>query len=275
ATRSGNVRDTSAHGWSAWSPEQAAAQFVTIDSAAARFFQYRLTFSSADPAKTPVVDEVTVAYQMPNLAPIVKSVKASAKDDVFESEPKASQALRTVSWEATDPNNDALRYTLYYRAGENSPWILLKDRLSSAEYEWNTRTVSDGRYSVKIVATDVLANPPGLGRSASRVSDPIIVDNTPPMIGDVKSNRAGAAVRIELKAVDATSTIAALSYSIDSGADWQSVLPSDKIADSPQESYDFTVGGLSPGAHQIALRATDAHGNQAFATLAVNIEDKP
>ena len=35
-------------------------------------------------------------------------------------------------------------------------------------------------------------------------------------------------------------TVASLDYSIDSNADWQSVLPVDKIADSPEETYDFT-----------------------------------
>src|SRR5207237_3261758 len=132
---------------------------------------------------------------------------------------------------------------------------------------------ADGRYEVKIVASDALANPPGVGRSASRVSDPIIVDNTPPVIGDLTTRTTPGAVQIHLKAVDRSTTVASLDYSIDSNADWQSVLPVDKIADSPEETYDFTVGGLSVGAHQIALRAGDAHGNQAFGTINVNIEE--
>ena len=38
-----------------------------------------------------------------------------------------------------------------------------------------------------------------------------------------------------------------------------------------QEIYDFVVGGLSAGDHQLTLRATDAHGNQAFETVSVTI----
>jgi hypothetical protein len=61
---------------------------------------------------------------------------------------------------------------------------------------------------------------------------------------------------------------------VDSADDWQAVLPVDMIADSPQESYDFIVGGLDSGRHQITLRATDDSGNLSYQTLIVTI-DKP
>jgi hypothetical protein len=63
-----------------------------------------------------------------------------------------------------------------------------------------------------------------------------------------------------------------MEYSVDSGGDWQAVLPSDNIFDSPEETVDFTVPKLSAGAHQITLRAGDAKGNHAYETVFVNIE---
>jgi hypothetical protein len=59
---------------------------------------------------------------------------------------------------------------------------------------------------------------------------------------------------------------------VDSGGDWQAVLPSDNIFDGPEEQVDFTVGKLAPGAHQITLRGGDAKGNYAYETVLVNIE---
>ena len=53
--------------------------------------------------------------------------------------------------------------------------------------------------------------------------------------------------------------------------DWQTVLPSDKIADSPEEMYSFSVTGLSAGVHQITLRVSDAYGNRGFANLPVTV----
>ena len=78
----------------------------------------------------------------------------------------------TIAWEAADPNNDVLEYSLYFRQGTSEPWILLKDKLLERPYEWDTRAVADGRYEIKVVASDANANPPGLGKTASRVSNP-------------------------------------------------------------------------------------------------------
>ncbi|HEX2971611.1 MAG TPA: hypothetical protein VHP11_04730, partial [Tepidisphaeraceae bacterium] len=61
-------------------------------------------------------------------------------------------------------------------------------------------------------------------------------------------------------------------YSVDSKDDWQTVSASDKIYDSPEEGVSFKVEGLAAGAHQIALRATDAYGNQAYEAVQVVIE---
>jgi hypothetical protein len=125
---------------------------------------------------------------------------------------------------------------------------------------------------VKVVASDAAANPPGKGRTSGRVSDPILVDNTSPAIGDLRWQQKGAGVQVELTAVDRTSVVAAMDYAIDSSREWQAVLPTDNIFDGPQETVKITVPGLSPGAHQITLRATDAKGNQAFENLVVTVE---
>jgi len=66
--------------------------------------------------------------------------------------------------------------------------------------------------------------------------------------------------------------VASFEYSIDSSGDWQAVLPSDNIFDGPEEKVDFTISKLTPGAHQITLRAGDAKGNHAYETVLVNIE---
>jgi len=283
ATRSGNVRDSAQKSWSDWSEEAAASEFVKIASPPARFLQYRLTFTSAEGGKvSPVVEDVSVAYQMPNLPPQIKSVKITPTPDAAaqsalgggDVEPVRIPATRKqmISWEAVDANGDALVYSLYFRRGSSAPWILMKEKVREAQFEWDTRSVADGRYDVKVVASDAFANPPGKGRTAARVSDPVLVDNTPPMIGDLKWARRGASVHVDLTVVDRTSVVAALDYAIDSSREWQAVLPSDNIFDGPEEKVSFTVSGLTAGTHQLTLRATDAKGNQAFENVFVQTE---
>jgi hypothetical protein len=282
ATRSSNVGENSDKGWSDWTKEQPATEFMPIESPTARYLQYRLTFTSSGGKDTPVVDDVDVAYQVPNLAPQVKTVKIAPKVDAAAAIADASAQsankqptehhVQTITWEASDPNSDAIQYSIYFRNGVHAPWILLKDKLTEATWDWDTRSVADGRYEIKVVASDALANPRGLGKTASRVSDPVVVDNTAPVIGDIKAVAKGAAAHVELRAVDRTSTIASLDFAIDSSSDWQSVLPSDNIADSPDEAYSFDTQSLSAGAHQITVRATDAHGNQAHESVTITVE---
>ena len=80
---------------------------------------------------------------------------------------------------------------LFPPAGDG-PWILLKEKLPSRRTSGTRAAVADGRYEVKVVASDAAANAPGKGKTASRVSDPVLVDNTPPVIGDLKSEQRRA-----------------------------------------------------------------------------------
>lgn len=282
ATRSGNLKDAnSTDGWSAWSDEKPANTFVHVATSPGRFFQYRLSFKS-DGKQTPAVTDVEVPYQLPNLPPSVKSIKVEAAtkanggdatDATAETPAPEAHRMQTVTWEATDANSDPLRYTLYYRQANGGPWIKLKDDLKEATYAWDTKTVADGRYELRVTASDAAANPKGTGREAARVSDPVIVDNTAPVFEVAKAVIAGGEAKAEVKAVDKTSTIASIEFVVDSSQDWQAVAASDSIYDSPEEAASFSVASLSPGPHQIAVRATDSKGNQGFANLLVTVPE--
>ncbi len=273
STRSGNVAGTSDAGWSAWSPELSAAEFLQTPSPPARFLQYRLHFSSAGPEHSPVVEEVDVAYQVPNLAPRITSITVEPGDvSPLSGQANPDSQKYSITWDSSDPNDDAILHSLWFRAGTRSPWILLKDKVRTNTYEWETRGVADGTYQIKIEASDAAANPSDAGKTGSRVSDPVTVDNTAPVIGDVKSFTNGGSVRIEMKAVDRTGVISSAAYAVNSSTEWQAVLPSDNIADSPEEAYSFIVTNLAPGPHQITLRVLDKRGNPAFATINVAVK---
>ncbi len=295
ATRSGNLRQPGEQGWSKWSPEQPVAEYVASASPPARYFQYRVTFSSKDGKNTPLVDEVDVAYQMPNLAPQIRSIKIGGGPAEGEgagrppmmggpaamppmgggpggaAKEPASGRIRQITWEAVDPNGDAMEYTLYFQNGSKGPWIQLANKLKDPQYSWDTKGVADGHYRIKVTASDAKANPRGEGKTTSRLSDPIVVNNTPPVIGDVKVTVQGQTVKIEAKLVDRTSIVASCDYAVDSKDDWQAVPSLSTIWDSPEEGVAFSIDELKAGPHQITLRAADAYGNQAYETVNVTI----
>ncbi|MCS7033393.1 MAG: hypothetical protein NZ561_05285, partial [Phycisphaerae bacterium] len=270
STRSGNVSDPAGSGWSDWTPPVPAAEFLPIDAPPARFFQYRLTFGSSDGSASAVVEEVEVAYQLPNLPPKLTALRITPADP---SNPD-TRPKRIVSWEAIDQNSDALRYTLQFRSLPSGQWITIREKLTEPTFELDTRGIADGRYQLRVVASDALANAPGEGRTGSRVSDPMIVDNTPPVIGDLRTTVQDRSVAVGLSVVDQTSTVAVVEYSLNGADHWQTVLPADMIADSPREAYEFRLSDLTPGAYQLTLRATDSAGNRSFASLNFSIEKR-
>ena len=174
----------------------------------------------------------------------------------------AHKTERTVSWEAKDPDGDKLEYKLYQRGVGEKEWKLLKDELTTTSYTWDTETVPDGQYELRVVASDSPSNPPDKAQTAEKVSEPILIDNTRPTVESLKAAPAGdGAWKIRGKAVDAMSIIVEIQYSVDS-KDWVAIDPLSGIFDSKTTDFEFTLKNLSKGEHTVAVKAADAAGNR-------------
>jgi hypothetical protein len=258
STRSGNTEDAESATWSDWSEPQEAKEFLDIRSPSARYLQYKLEFRS-EGQSVPTLEEIRLAYQKPNIAPRIDSV-------TVENDPNQPKS-KTITWSATDPNEDKLTYTVFVRAIGRGGWVELAKDLENPTYTWSARDAADGRYEIKVVASDALDNEPGQGHTASRISETVAIDNTAPVIGDVTINGTTVTFRV----VDRNGLITSLDYAINSVQHWQRKLPDDNISDSPEERYRLDLGPLPPGQHTLTLRATDNEGNTAFETIAVSV----
>jgi hypothetical protein len=169
-----------------------------------------------------------------------------------------------------------LEYTLELRnlAESDSPYVDLQETTETS-YEWDTRTVPDGWYAIRVSASDSPDNVNGQQMSAKRVSAPVLVDNTPPRLVSVKAQAAAGSDDIEVsaRAEDRLSAIGEVRYAVDGSTDWQPVLPDDKIYDSTSEAVSFTIPDLSPGPHVITLRAVDSQGNAHYVARTVQVSD--
>jgi len=193
----------------------------------------------------------------------------------FEVPPQGflQKGYQSVLWTAHDDNDDELKFSVYFRGEEEKDWKLLKDNLDQRFYSFETTTLADGAYYLKIVATDASSNPPAKALRAERESERFEVDNTPPALSKVDSSVAAGSAQIKFTATDATSSIERAQYSVD-GGDWTLIAPASGISDGKQESYEITLHDLKPGEHTIAVRAYDRFENVGTGKTVVSVASK-
>ena len=206
---------------------------------------------------------------------VVISQPQSASPAKFEAPPQANvqKGFESVLWNAHDDNEDDLKYAVYFRAEDEREWKLLKDNLEQRFYSFDTTTLADGAYYLKIVATDVPSNPPDKALKAERESERFEVDNTPPVVGKIDVGVSNRTAQVRFSASDATSSIERAQYSLN-GGDWTLVAPKSGISDGKQQSYEFTLHDLTPGEHTIAVRAYDRFDNVGAGKAVVSITAK-
>ena len=297
-TRTGNGERPDAT-WSDWSAAYRDPEGNQITSPRARFIQWRATVRTGAASSTPAwIEDVSVAYLPRNVAPEVLSINVlpigvglqqmaqMAVDPNVESSgldpsvfgPVApvpprrfyQRGARSFQWQAEDRNSDTLEYAVYYRALNEQTFRLLKDKLRENFYTIDGAALADGRYIIKVIASDAPDNPPGQKLTGERLSEPVDIDNTPPVVkvmGQPQVTRD--AVRVVFTVDDATGKIRKADASID-GAAWLPVFPDDGIADSGHEVYSVEFGALAPGEHTISLRSFDSSGN--VGTLSITLK---
>jgi hypothetical protein len=233
------------------------------------------------------LQSVVVAYLPRNQAPDISSVSVLPPGIAFQEMPLsidpsiASSGLdpqlfgvpsnvpprrffqkgaRTLSWQATDPNDDPLIYKVLYRTLGDDEWHLLADNLTQTYYTIDGNRLPDGDYLFKVIATDLPGNPTSLALTDDEETDAIEIDNTPPVIKVSGPSIAGQTADVTFDVQDATSRIVRGEYSVDGGS-WQLIFPVDGIADSAHEVFKVSVKFDKPGEHLIAFRCSDSSAN--------------
>jgi len=177
------------------------------------------------------------------------------------------KGYQTVTWKATDPNDDNLSYDVFYRAEGESLWRLLREDIREPVIAWDTVAMPDGRYKLNVVASDAPSNPVQLALTAEKETRSFDVDYTPPRIIDIRASRIeGGAHRVQFQARDDSSVVRKVEYSVDSGK-WNVVYPTDGICDSELEELDISVTGYTEGVHILVAKVTDLLSNVATARV--------
>lgn len=301
-TRSGNSERPDKT-WSEWSAPISASAGAPLTSPNARYIQYQIEMRGGGSAP-PVLDSVTLTYQPRNSRPTVRSVAAypqwiadsskvapqpqpaGAAYSITVTDTGAASAASTsagtptqalprsgrpqiyLSWTADDPDGDPLTYAVHYRNQDERDWKLLKDNLTDAALPQDAETFADGRYLFRVTASDKSANSESAARSSDLVSQPILIDLTPPAV-TLSSRRDGAVTIITATATDAASPIRRAEYSVNASP-WRAIESTDGITDSRSETYEIR---LTPSAGQessVVVRVFDSAGNPGLARVVLN-----
>jgi hypothetical protein len=287
-TRSGNGERPDST-WSDWSQPYRNPAGNQISSPRARFIQWRMTLRTPNAGATTWSEDVGVAYLPRNVAPEVLSITAlpvgvslqQAVQMPIDPNVESSgldptqfgiaaqvpprrmfqKGARAFQWQAEDRNGDTLEYAIYYRSINENTFRLLKDNVRDSFYTIDSATLADGRYIIRIVASDAPDNPVGQVLSGERLSEPVEIDNTPPVVrtaGQPQFSSSGLRVIFEVE--DATGKVKKADLSVD-GMPWSPIFPDDGIADNNSERYTLDLPVTTAGEHTVSLRVFDTSGN--------------
>jgi sugar lactone lactonase YvrE len=310
STRSGNTEKPD-ETWSDWSESKPLSVEIATASPPARYLQYRVKFkrNASPPSATAQLRRIQIYYQNQNGAPVISRIKVHAEgfgvtkmplpqqmemqgvnlDQLLDDDSPASgnsgsapmmrsplrvsknPGMCTVVWEASDPNQDKLTYSVAIRAESDKQWTTLAEKTEDTFLSFDTSGFRAGFYFVKVTASDAPSNTPATAQKAEATSEAFLVNNTPPVLTVKRQEVLGDHARFVVDALDGASVISSAAYSLD-GKDEVDLRPDGLIFDSSDETLTVELTGLGKGAHSLLVRVQDESKNASV--LKLNFESQ-
>jgi len=286
STRSGNTEKPDKT-WSDWSEKYTIASGQNITSPPARFLQIKATLKAEGSASSPVLKNFSFSYLQKNVPPRIKEITLHSPGEYY---PEAANNVasdshlgngnnsgqnkslgrktekpgyQSVSWDAEDANDDALSFDVYYRGENENTWKTLVKDLGGPVYSWDSQLFPDGRFLIKVAASDKPSNPPSLALNSEKVSQPFVVDNSGPVVSDISIKSGNDSTIITFVVEDRWNIVSSVEYGLNA-EDWVLVYPVDGICDSKKEEFQIKIDSGIKGTNNLVIKARDALGNIGF-----------
>ncbi|MBD3414008.1 MAG: hypothetical protein GF421_06230 [Candidatus Aminicenantes bacterium] len=289
-TRSGNSKQPSST-WSDWSPPYKKENGEQILNPDARYLQFKILFKTNSGSVSPVVQKVMVFFLQHNRAPMIKKINILPPNTVLVEPPSGKEKIwglesgagedqenksfsgaktvqrkgyRAVIWQVEDKNKDSLVYSIYIRNAEQEKWRILNENWKERIFTFDTLSLPEGEYFVKIKASDLPSNPQDNYLEHEKTSSSLVLDHSPPEISDMQPVRTGSRLKVQFRVQDKNSRIKKVRYFI-RPLGWKVIFPKDGICDSYQEVFDFSIRLPEKFDDMITVKAEDEQGNVAVA----------
>ncbi len=289
-TRSGNSSQPD-RTWSEWSPPYQKVEGEQNLSPKGRYLQFKIKFKAESGRRSPLLKKLSLFYLHSNLPPSLTKLELLPSNEVYLKPPEqdeviwgedvslSEQALamdeaksfmapkkvqrkgyQTATWEAADDNEDSLLYSISIRREDESKWRTFKQRWMDKIFAFDTLNFPDGIYYLKIEVSDSPSNPKGMDLKSEKISRPLVIDNSFPVIKDFKVNKQGSSLSVTFSVEDALSHIKEVKFLIRPN-DWETVFPQDGICDSRSESFNFSVSLTPDSDDLIVIKVKDSQDN--------------
>lgn len=289
-TRSGNSNEPN-QTWSDWSPPYQKKGGEQILSPKARYIQFKIFFKSQSGKVSPFIQKVNLFYLQTNLEPTIIKLELLPPSQVFlkppqqeeviwgedvdvrqesETEYKAKAVIlakkvqrkgfQTVIWEALDENGDNLLFSIYLKREDDTRWRVLRKKWKDTIFAFDTLSFPDGVYFLKVEASDILSNPLGMELKSEKISSPLTIDNSLPVIRNFQAVKKRNKLTVTFSAGDSISSIKEVNYIIRPD-EWRRVFPVDGICDSKQENFNVNITLLPNSDNLITVKVKDSYGN--------------
>ncbi|HOF86989.1 MAG TPA: SpoIVB peptidase S55 domain-containing protein [Armatimonadota bacterium] len=288
--------------WGPWKP--LSADGAELTNAPATFAQFRVRMTGTA-ASSPVLEYARLFYQPVNQAPRIR-LESPKPGDFWK-------GMKDIRWDARDPDDDKLVYMVFISKDDGQTWNQLSRTLDASEpaaavrpkpgerakpngnakggeapkpkvqteveekrISWDSRSVPDGPYRVKIVASDKYARPTD-AKSAEIISGRFVVDNTLPSIA-LDDKVYGWEKMKRIAVTDNLTPLIGGRFKIDDGP-WIALVAEDGMFNSKAEfallvSPDGEIDLLA-GTHKVTIQVKDSADNLLDKTYTVVIGEKP
>ena len=282
-------------GWSPWIP-MAEADGWRASAPTGRYAEFKLSLPAAS-APTLEIDRASAYFLTqnhrptlqdfrvlsPNFAivvppemppPVVTTVGqliqsnehegASRKSGFNGSQIVASPGTRVVFWTVNDADGDNLTYTFSIRHEGDAAWTDLSVDSPESFVQFETLHLQEGTWFTRLVATQAAPRPAAERLTVTFETDDLVVDHTPPVIGEASVRRDAGKLVVTVRGRDALSLLDGAEFSFNNGVHEVVEQPADGILDGREETFvlELPLARLA-GATSVEVTLYDAAGNGA------------
>jgi len=290
--------------WAGWSPALSDPDGSRIPSSPARYLQVEARFVAEGDKDPSGLSRVWLSYSEPNMPPRLGRIRFSTDDgtgggsgghdsgsftqdlgggvrvQVQRSQPPPAapgqdeppppwvRDVRSVTWDAQDPDSDTMNFNLGIRRVGEAKFRSLARDLTVNTYAIDTGKLPAGEYEIEVTAADSPSNASGEGLTDRKIGGPFRVDHMPPEIIGLRAERSKPLeITVEGLARDMVSPIVRLELSWD-GKPWRPIIPESGFLDGREEPFKAVLPlDREDQGSWIAVRAIDAAGNEGVGRI--------